>query len=415
MTLIDATTRQISRNTSALRSTIQQTVGQWHDRLVTLSHAIHDHPETAFEEHHAADLVARALGQAGFDTSVGVYGLPTAVEATYGSGDFTVVLCAEYDALPGIGHACGHNIIATAGVGAAIALAAVAERAGIRVKLLGTPAEEHGGGKVLMLQRGAWEDATISLMVHGSPGVDLACGDFTSQAVDRFDITYEGRPAHAAAAPHAGINAADAATVALVAIGLLRQQLAGTVRVAAFVADGGEVTNIIPARTVVKAEVRSFDLGELNDAKRRVLACFEAGATASGCTWSAERTQPRYANLVQEPMLSGVWNEALAELGRPTVPMQGLTGGSTDMGNVSHVVPSIHPAIAVHGSVAPPHTREFATDARTPEADQAAVDAAIALAWTALDAAVDPEKRTELLQRQSHRVPGATTVSQDGE
>src|SRR5206468_10294098 len=140
---------------------------------------------------------------------VGVYGLDTAIEATYGSGDFTIAVCAEYDALPVIGHGCGHNIIATAGVGAAIALASVADAAGIRVKLLGTPAEEQGGGKALMLERGAWEDATISLMVHGGPGIDVRCDDFTSQAVDRFDVAYTGRPAHAAAAPQAGVNAAD--------------------------------------------------------------------------------------------------------------------------------------------------------------------------------------------------------------
>ena len=391
-----------------VKSAIEATIRTAGPALVELSHDIHEHPETAFQEHYAAEVVSAALRDAGFAVTTGVYGLDTAIEATSGSGPFVVTVCAEYDALPVIGHGCGHNIIATAGLGAAMGLAAVADELGLTVKLLGTPAEEHGGGKVLMLEAGAWEDATVSLMVHGAPGIDIRCDSFTSQAVDRFRITYQGRPAHAAAAPENGVNALDAATVALTAVGLLRQQLGRGVRVAAIIAEGGDVTNVIPARTVVDLEVRAFELEELTDARRRVLACFEAGALASGCSWEYVRTQPRYANLLQEPLLASAWNDALTELGRPPVPDEGGTGGSTDMGNVSLVVPSIHPGIAVHGSVAPPHTVEFAADAATPAADRAIVDAAIGLAWAAATVALDPASRADLLARQAARPEGAT-------
>ncbi|WP_291478281.1 amidohydrolase [Corynebacterium sp.] len=384
------------------------------DRLLEISRTLHAHPELAFEEHDSAALLAGELRDAGFDVTVGVYGLDTAVEATYGDGDFTVVVCAEYDALPGIGHACGHNIIATAGLGAALGLAEIADAAGIRVKLLGTPAEEHGGGKVLMLREGAWEDATISLMAHGGPdggtGTDARCAAFHSQAVDRFRVTYTGTPAHAAAAPQNGVNALDAATVALTSIGLLRQQLDNSVRVAGVVTEGGHVTNIIPDHTEVDAEVRAFDMDVLEDAKRRVMNCFEAGALASGCSWSVEETEPRYASLVQEPLLAEAWDDALTGLGRTLTPQAGGTGGSTDMGNVSRVVPSIHPMIALHGTVDPPHTTGFAAAAATPAGDAAAVDAAKGLALAAATVALTPASRSDLLARQAARPAGATTV-----
>jgi amidohydrolase len=380
------------------------------DRLLEISHTLHAHPELAFEEHDSAALVAGELRAAGFDVTVGVYGLDTAIEAIYGTGDFVVAVCAEYDALPGIGHACGHNIIATAGLGAALGLAEIADTAGIRVKLLGTPAEEHGGGKVLMLREGAWEDATVSLMAHGGQGTDTSCGAFRSQAVDRFKVTYTGTAAHAAAAPQNGVNALDAATVALTSIGLLRQQLDNSVRVAGVVTDGGHVTNIIPAHTEIDAEVRAFDMDVLEDAKRRVMNCFEAGALASGCSWAVEETEPRYASLVQDPLLAQAWDDALTGLGRDVAAEAEGTGGSTDMGNVSQVVPSIHPMIALLGTDAPPHTTGFATAAASPVGDDAAIDAAKGLALAAATVALTPDSRSDLLARQAARPTGATTV-----
>ncbi|MDN6326070.1 MAG: amidohydrolase [Corynebacterium sp.] len=384
------------------------------DRLLEISHTLHANPELAFAEPASAALVAAELRDAGFDVTVGVYGLDTAIEATYGSGEFVVAVCAEYDALPSIGHACGHNIIATAGLGAALGLAEIADEASIRVKLLGTPAEEHGGGKVLMLREGAWEDATISLMVHGGQdagdGADARCSDFTSQAVDRFKVTYTGTPAHAAAAPQKGVNALDAATIALTSIGLLRQQLADSVRVAGVLTEGGHVTNIIPDHTEVDAEVRAFDMDVLEDAKRRVMNCFEAGALASGCSWECEPTEPRYASLVQEPLLADAWNTALVDLGRTVAAHPGNVGGSTDMGNVSQVVPSIHPMISLLGHEAPPHTVGFAAAAATPAGDEAAIVAAKGRALAAATGATPPATRAALRARQAARPVGATTV-----
>ncbi|KRD53932.1 M20 family metallopeptidase [Microbacterium sp. Root280D1] len=414
MTLADPSTRTLLDLAEAKQRSADA-VRTWEQRLVEISHEIHDDPEIAFEEVRAANLVAAALRDAGFTATVGAFGVDTAIDASFGDGEFVVAICAEYDALPVIGHACGHNVIAAAGLGAAIALAAIADDAGLTVKLLGTPAEEHGGGKVLMLEGGAWEDATVSLMVHGAPGIDVRCESFATQAVDRFQITYTGRPAHAAAAPDKGVNALDAATIALTSIGLLRQQLPGTVRTAAVITQGGEVTNIIPARTVLQAEVRSFDLDELRDAKRRVMACFEAGALAAGCSWEQVRTEPRYDPLVQEPLLADAWNDALTELGREPIAFSGMAGGSTDMGNVSQVVPSIHPGIAIIGSSSAPHTEGFAADAATPAADRAVVDAAIGLAWAAATAALTPESRSDLLARQAARPAGATTHPQGEE
>ncbi|WP_312170843.1 M20 family metallopeptidase [Microbacterium sp.] len=416
MTLADPTTLA-DRSTQPLLDLAEakqrsaDAVRDWEQRLVEISHEIHDDPEIAFEEVRAANLVAAALRDAGFTATVGAFGVDTAIDASFGDGEFVVAICAEYDALPVIGHACGHNVIAAAGLGAAIALAAIADDAGLTVKLLGTPAEEHGGGKVLMLEGGAWEDATVSLMVHGAPGIDVRCESFRTQAVDRFQVTYTGRPAHAAAAPDKGVNALDAATIALTSIGLLRQQLPGTVRTAAVITQGGEVTNIIPARTVLQAEVRSFDLDELHDAKRRVMACFEAGALASGCSWEQVRTEPRYDPLIQEPMLADAWNDALTELGREPIAFTGAAGGSTDM----QVVPSIHPGIAIIGSTSAPHTEGFTADAATPAADRAVIDAAIGLAWAAATAALTPSSRADLLARQAARPAGATTHPQGEE
>ena len=358
----------------------------WAQPVLALSTEIHGHPELAFAEHHASACVADALRAAGFAVRVGAFGLDTAVEGSYGDGDITVAICAEYDALPGIGHACGHNIIAAAGVGAAIALASVADILGIRVRLLGTPAEEHGGGKILMLEAGAWDDVDFSLMVHGGPGHDQRCADVRTQAVARFDVSFQGLPGHAGAPSPEGVNAANAATIGLVAMGLLRQHLPDGVRANAFVAEGGEATNIIPSSTLVRAEVRADTLEAVETARRRILACFEGGAVATGCSWSWEDAEPTYAEVMQNPVLADAWDRNLAFLGRSPQPYTGSPGGSTDMGNVSHVVPSIHALIAIEGCASAPHTPQFTGDAIGPAAEGAVVDGALALALTAADA-----------------------------
>jgi amidohydrolase len=373
-------------------------------QLVALSHEIHGYAELAFEEHRAAATLRRVLADAGFHVEAGVAGLPTAFTATYGTGDLVVGICAEYDALPDIGHACGHNIIATSAVGAALALARSADALGLTVNVLGTPAEEHGGGKVVMLEAGLFDDLTLALMVH--PGTaDVHPAQAVTQGVSRHAATFTGRAAHAAAAPHRGVNAADAAVVSQVAIGLLRQQLPGTARVAAFVREGGQATNIIPERVVVDFEVRAFDLAEQRDVRERVLRCFQAGALATGCELQIEETEPEYAPLVQDPRLAERYAAALRTTGRAVIGTSSLTGGSTDMGNVSQYLPAIHPMVAVLGTEHVPHTHGFAADAVSAAGDDAAVDGAIAMALTVIGVAQDPALRHDLLAEQSRRAP----------
>ncbi|MGW9111973.1 amidohydrolase [Microbacterium sp. NPDC055683] len=409
MTDVVATTQDA--DTAALKDEIAAALEASRATLLALSHEIHDDPELSWQEHRAALRVAGTLRDAGFAVTTAAYGIETAVEAVYGDGDLSVVICAEYDALPGVGHACGHNIIAAAGVGAAIALLPVADRAGLRVTLLGTPAEEHGGGKVSLLQAGAWEDADFSLMVHGAAGEDRGASSFVSTAVDRFAVEFHGVTAHAAGAPEKGVNAASAAALSLTAIAFLRQHLPSTTNLNAFISLGGEATNIIPDRAVVQVEVRAYEIDAWRDLKKRVLACFEGAAIATGTTWSWEQTEHPYAPLEHDGELAPLWDANMALRGRELAEGSLLGGGSTDMGNVSQVVPSLHGMIAVLGSDAVPHNPAFTADAASPAADDAVIDGAAVIAFTALDAALDPAVRASLKARRAARPAGATRIT----
>jgi amidohydrolase len=379
------------------------TIDEWRNRLTALSHSLHAEPEVAFAEHASAGKLAALLDDAGFKVSEGVGELPTALTAEYGEGDLTIGICAEYDALPGIGHGCGHNIICAASAGAAIALKAAADRYEFRVKLLGTPAEESGGGKQLMLSSGAFDDVTVAMMAHPGPS-DLAGAGDSTQACTRFEVTYQGRPAHAAGAPWEGVNAADAAVVAQVAIGLLRQQTPPAYRIAGFVRAGGDKTNIIPEKCVLEYEVRTPEAAQLSVLRRRVQACFEAGALATGATVEFRPTGPDYVDLRNDPWLIERYASHLPDFGRTAVHLPpGLSAASTDMGNVSHALPSIHPTIALHGVPAMPHTHEFAAYAITPAADEALVHAAKLLARTGLDLARDPAARAAYVKLHASR------------
>ncbi|MFF1357786.1 M20 family metallopeptidase [Streptomyces sp. NPDC058297] len=381
---------------SSLRDRVAARLDEYKDRLLELSHELHADPETSFDEVRAAGRLGALLEDAGFTVERGVCDLPTALTATYGSGDLTVGVCAEYDALPQIGHACGHNIICAAGAGAAIALAAAADELGFRVKLLGTPAEEEGGGKVLMLERGAFDDVTVAMMVHPAP-VDVVDPRGSSNAVARFEVTFTGRASHAAAAPEGGLNAADAAVVAQVAVGQLRQQLRDGYRVAGIVRHGGERTNIIPERTALEYEVRTPTGEELAELRERVLNCFRGAALATGTTMEVRRIQPDYLDLCHDPSLMDAYARNLRATGRE-VPEPGPspvgTGGSTDMGNITHAMPAIHPAIGVLGAQGMPHTRQFAEEVSGSGADETVLDGALAMAWTGLDLAAAPQWRS---------------------
>ncbi|MFF5986798.1 amidohydrolase [Prauserella flavalba] len=352
------------------------------DDLLALSHRIHANPELAFEETLASGWVAEALSRGGLTVEHGCYDLPTAVRATAGSGPCHVVVCAEYDALPGMGHACGHNIIAAAAVGAGLGLAPVADDLGLTVTVLGTPAEEGGGGKVLMLDRGAFDEADAVLMVH--PAAQEAAS-WRGSAVSVLDVTYRGRPAHAGAHPERGVNAADAMTIAQVAIGLLRQQTRDGDRVHGIITEGGAAANVIPDHTTGNWIVRSDSVAELASLKERVLACFEAGAVGSGCELTVEPACPDYADVVHDEAIVALYRANAEALGRRFPAGGTLAGAATDLGNVSHRVPAIHPMLGLDCLPAVNHQPEFAAACVTPAADRAVLDGAIALAWTAAD------------------------------
>lgn len=368
--------------------------------LHDLSARIHATPELGYEEHRAAAWVGDVLAGAGFDVTRAACDLPTALLAECGTGALTIGLCAEYDALPGIGHACGHNLIAASSVGAAIGLAAVADDIGVRVRVIGTPAEEVGnaGGKDLLLERGAFDGVHAAMMVHPGPH-DVLRPPLIAAAT--FDVHYTGRAAHAAAFPEMAINAADALTVAQVAIGLLRQHLEQGDRVHGIVTHGGEMPNIVPAATSARYTIRSTSLERLETLRGRILRCFEAGALAAGAAWRIEGGDRPYAEVVHDGDLAAFYRGNAEALGRrfvDTGPAVERAAASTDMGNVSRVIPAIHPMIGLGCFPVVNHQPAFADHCIGKVAEGLVLDGATALAWTAIDAALADAVRRRLLE-----------------
>jgi amidohydrolase len=374
---------------------------EFRNTLIDLSHRIHANPEPGFQEHKASAWLVETLSQAGLAVESGVCDLPTAFAGQAGSGSLHVAICAEYDALPEMGHACGHNIIATAAAGAAIALAPVADEVGITVRIIGTPAEEGGGGKILLLERGAFDGVHAAMMVHPSP-VDIL--EPLVIAVQDFDVHYIGKEAHASSFPDRGINAADALTVAQVAIGLLRQHIGPRDRIHGIVTKGGDAVNVIPAHTSAHYAIRASRVDRLEELRTKVYRCFEAGAVATGAKLEiTERGRP-YAQMHADPDLSAAYRSNAEALGRNFVD-PGSRAASTDMGNVSLVIPAIQPLIGINSLPARNHQPEFVAHCVTPEADKAVIDGALSMAWTAIDVALDEPARKRLLETSSRKSP----------
>jgi amidohydrolase len=373
---------------TALKAAARTEIDRHADELIRLSERLHADPETAWEEYRAAAAVPELLDRAGFAVTPGYLGLDTAFHATFGTGPTRIALCAEYDALPGLGHACGHNLIAAGSVGAALGLAAVADDAGVTVEVYGTPAEEGGGGKIELLERGAFAGVDLAMMVHPAP-VDVA--EARPFAVSHSKISYTGKSAHAAAYPEAGINAADAFTVAQVAIGLLRQHIPASTRVHGVVTHAGDAPNAIPEHTTGRWYVRAETLAELAELEPRVLRAFEAGALATGCELKVEPESKPYAEFRADETALAAYRANALELGREFAPggtASRMNRASTDMGNVSQVVPAIHPYIGIGSLPAINHQREFAAHCVGGTAQRALLDGAVALAWTGVDRAV---------------------------
>jgi amidohydrolase len=364
------------------------------DELVALSHRIHANPELAYNERQACGWLAELLGGSGFEVALGTGGLETAFRAVAGSGGPVVAILAEYDALPGIGHGCGHNIIATAGAGAGIGVQSVlGDVAGV-VQVIGTPAEEVYGGKVAMIRNGAFDGVDAAIMTH--PGTRDGCVA-RALACAELRVDYTGREAHAAAQPERGINALEALIIAFNAINSLRQHMRRTARVHGIIVDGGEAPNIVPGHSAASFLVRAEDDEYLEELKQRVTACFEAGATATGATLELRWNENQYAAMNTNMAIADAHLRNFTALGREVTGDENPRPlGSTDMGNVSKIVPGIHPTIAIAPMEVNGHSPEFARYAASDAGDRAVIDGAKSLAMTAIDILTDADLRKRM-------------------
>ena len=358
-------------------------------QLDALALAIHDHPELAYAERFAAGACADHVAACGLAVTRGAGGVETAfvAETRSGAGP-TVAICAEYDALPGIGHGCGHNLIAAGGIGAYLGAAAVANELKGTPRLIGTPAEEGGAGKVKLQAAGVFDGVDAAMMFHPA---DADVLDPLMVALRVLDIEFRGRAAHAAAAPYAGVNALDGLLLGWSAMSALRQLVRSDSRIHGIITDGGQATNVIPERATARVVVRAADPSYLGDLRRRVLACFEGAAKATGCELRHQWGESMDMVTTNQPLAAALRDNALS-LGRPLGPRRaGETSGSTDMGNISSLIPSIHPLFSITDERVPWHSRDFAAAARTPRALGTMRIAAKALAFTAIDLLARPE------------------------
>jgi len=370
-----------------MKQRARRRVDEIEDDLRRLSRWLYDNPEPAHQEHQGSARLAVDLAAAGFRVEHPAYGLATSFAARAGSRGPEVVICAEYDALPGVGQACGHNIIAAAAVGAGMALVDLVDDLGIRLTVLGTPAEEKFGGKVDLIEAGAFADAAAAMMIHPSPR-DIA--DPNVIAITEIDSHFHGKTAHASAYPDRGVNALDAFVQAYVNISTLRQAMLPTDKVHGIITHGGEAPNIIPDYTRSSWYVRAQTRGRLDELMSKVEACFQAAATATGCAVEIEQIGHTYEELASNPVMTDLFIANAELLGRTMergADLPPSQSGSTDMGNVSQVVPTIHPMLGIDSLPAVNHQAEFAGHTLTPAGERAIRDGALGMAWTIIDLA----------------------------
>jgi amidohydrolase len=371
-----------------LKASVAVAVEAARAEILDLSHRIHANPEPAFEEHQAATWVAEALRNHGFDVEHPAGSLSTAVRATHrggrGGDGPRIGILAEYDALPGLGHGCGHNTMAASGVGAAIALAAVAGDLPGEIVFLGTPAEERGSGKQIMIDDGLFDGIDAALLYHPCDRNHVESHPLASEDVD---IVFTGLQAHAASDPWKGRNALDAMITLFSSVGLWRQQLRPTSRVHGIIKEGGTAANIIPDRATAWFMLRSDDQAYYEEMKARFTAMCEAAALATGTT--VEVTYSGGATTMRN-------NQVLAERFRANMAAYGIedmgddpNAGSTDMANVSWVCPTIHPDLAICDEGVPGHSILFRDAAATPRADETTLLAATLIAQTAVELFTD--------------------------
>jgi amidohydrolase len=374
--------------------------------LIELSLGIHSRPEIAFEEHQAAAAIAGFLTARGIKPVIGIAGLRTAWEADLNpaANGPTVAILAEYDALPGLGHACGHNVIAAAAVGAFTALSALGSLPG-RLRLIGTPAEEDGGGKVIMHEAGVFEGADVAMMIHPFDET-FPVVEFAGRVP--LTVVFHGRAAHAGSMPEYGISALDAAVVFLGGLSALRQRLRDGARFHGILAEGGTSAAIIPDRTRVELYLRAYDQGYLREMIALVKACAEGAAAQIGCTVQIDSLSKSFDSFVCNRPLAAAFSENLARLGHAAKPELNRAFAATDFGNVSQSVPSIHPYLGMgEGLVC--HTPDFATASGDERGMRIVRDGAKALAMTALDVFFNPSLLQEVKRSHEERVVAGST------
>ena len=355
--------------------------------LIELSLMIHQNPELAFKEVKAAAWLTEYLEGKGFKVERGICQLATAFKGSYGTGKPAVALLAEYDALPKIGHGCGHNIIGTTAVGAAVAARKAVDAAGGSVVVIGTPAEESYGGKVLMAERGAFQDIDAAMLAHPH-GVDMA--SMRSLACIRLEVQFFGKAAHAAGSPDRGVNALEAMIQAFNGINSLRQHINERARIHGIITHGGEAPNVVPDYTAATFLVRSEWESYLDELKEKVLNCFKAASLATGARLEYEWSS-YYAPLKCNLALADLFSKNMETLGRSVLPPMRRGLGSSDMGNVSVLIPSIHPMVAIASLDVVAHSPEFAEAAASEAGNRGLLDGAKAMAMTVVDLITQPE------------------------
>ena len=351
--------------------------------LVRLSSDIHDNPELGFQEVKAVSWLSNYLENNGFCVEKGVAGLATAFQATYGEGKPKIAVLAEYDALPGIGHGCGHNIIAASAVGAGVASKIVVDNLGGSIIILGTPGEETFGGKIDMIKAGIFDDVDVAMMVH--PSV-LNMAIYRTLACLPLEVEFFGKAVHAAIHPAEGVNALEAIILAFNSINSLRQHIKEQARIHGIITNGGEAPNVVPAYSAAKFIIRAPDYAYLEELQGKVLNCFKGASSASGARLKYRWGEKVYAPIKNNVAMARLFSDNLELLGRKLdiFDSQGPFG-SSDIGNVSEVVPSMHPMVAIASPPVSLHSTEFASAAASEAGYQGLLDAAKAMAMTVVD------------------------------
>jgi amidohydrolase len=375
----------MKNNIETLKQAIIREVDAEGAQLQELSLKIHDNPELGLHEFKACEWLTKYLASRNFTIEREICEMPTAFRATYGSGKPRIGLLAEYDALPGVGHACGHSLICTIAVGAAAAAKKAADQYGGSIVVIGTPAEENYGGKIVMARKGAFDDLDAAILVHPD-SVDIAA--VPAIACQQMNVEFFGKAAHASANPGAGINALDAMILAFNNINALRQQIRSDARIHGIITDGGQAANIIPAHTAGEFYVRAADDAYLDELLEKVLNCFTGAALATGARLEYKPDELRYAGMRSNMTLAQLYVDNMRAAGRSVMlalPAAATSLFSTDMGNVSQRTAAIHAMVSIARPGISPHTAEFAAAAGSESGFKGMNDAAKAVAMTVAD------------------------------